>query len=1151
MNSLRRIHAAPRVALATACVAFAASIGRGQVAPASAPSAAALAKYDVNKNGQLDPAELAAQQADAAKAAAAVTTTSTTNTSGETVVELSPFQVNADEDKGYYASNSLSGTRLNSKIEDLASSISVITKQQLLDTAAVDINDIFLYEANTEGTGQFTSFSVGRNGDVNDSVQSDPANANRVRGIDAANISRDGFAGDSRIPVDTYNLDGAELSRGPNSNIFGLGNSSGTLNLIRSQANLNRESTRFSARVDDLGGYRGTIDIGRPIIANKLAVRLSGVYESKGFTREPAKEITRRGQVQFTFRPWKPTTLRASYESYHNFARRPNALTPRDTTTYWNAVGRPTWDPITQRVTINGLQQATTYPQAQDANLPTGLYATGTMFYNRPGFYVDQNGPALYMVNRTSTSTSPAGANTNVRYLESGTNIMRLRASTMPLFTTPGISNKSLYDWENVNYVAPNYNKDKADTWSVTLEQTVLNTPRHQLTARAGWFLEDVDSYGRNFISGTSTILFIDVNEKLLDGRPNPFFLRPYLGATEPTIFNRPSVNDNVRFDLAYQLDLTRERGRFGNILKWLGRHRAAAYNETRLITSGTYRYREQVIDDHPWLSNTNRQSNVQARGFFKYYLGDATGGNVDYAPNPVYGFAGNYNYYWLNGVTQQWINEPVVFAETGVTPTNLSRREVRSEGLTLQSFLLQERLVTTLGWRHDKNRSRNSGDATVDPATGFLSYNALETWRPFTERQGSTKTKGLVAKPFRGWSRLDKWADSPGLSGGVGDFVRSLSVYYNESDTFQPAAAAYNLFGELLPDPQGKGKDYGIGFSLFKGKFVARVNKYENTQQFSRGGDAGTVATRANRIDFPQGGNDDTFNLRDLAYEWTLQLNPGMPIAQQQVEVARIMGLPLGFVENVQGKSINETQDVASKGLEIELNFNPSNNWTLRANIARQQTIDTNMSPNIQRYFDERLPVWESVRVPTGLRPDGTPIPGAGNLWWTTSYGAGGTPKAFYEGVVLAPYKLAVANQGKPRSQIREWRFNASTSYNLAGLFPENRWLRSTRVGGSVRWEDKAAIGFLGAAPDADGVIRSLDKAKPIYDKARSSFDFFASHSFRLNRDKIRGSVQLNVRNALEGGRLQAVGVNPDGSPYNFRIIDPRQFILTTTFDL
>jgi hypothetical protein len=50
---------------------------------------------------------------------------------------------------------------------------------------------------------------------------------------------------------------------------------------------------------------------------------------------------------------------------------------------------------------------------------------------------------------------------------------------------------------------------------------------------------------------------------------------------------------------------------------------------------------------------------------------------------------------------------------------------------------------------------------------------------------------------------------------------------------------------------------------------------------------------------------------------------------------------------------------------------------------------------------------------------------------------------------------------------------------------------------------------------------------------------------------DRFRGKAPLNVRNVLEDGRLQKVGVNPDGSTYAYRIINPRQFILSLTFDL
>src|SRR6186713_2049950 len=120
-----------------------------------------LAKYDVNKNGRLDPDEVAAMEAEQ-KAPTDVTKKS----SDETVV-LSPFEVVA-QDRGYYASNTMSGTRLNSKVEDLASSITVVTKEQMSDFAMLDINDIFLYEAGTEGIGTYTQFEVDRNASPTD-----------------------------------------------------------------------------------------------------------------------------------------------------------------------------------------------------------------------------------------------------------------------------------------------------------------------------------------------------------------------------------------------------------------------------------------------------------------------------------------------------------------------------------------------------------------------------------------------------------------------------------------------------------------------------------------------------------------------------------------------------------------------------------------------------------------------------------------------------------------------------------------------------------------------------------------------------------------------------------------------------------------------
>jgi hypothetical protein len=80
---------------------------------------------------------------------------------------------------------------------------------------------------------------------------------------------------------------------------------------------------------------------------------------------------------------------------------------------------------------------------------------------------------------------------------------------------------------------------------------------------------------------------------------------------------------------------------------------------------------------------------------------------------------------------------------------------------------------------------------------------------------------------------------------------------------------------------------------------------------------------------------------------------------------------------------------------------------------------------------------------------------------------------------------------------------------------------------------------------------MRTLDPSKPVYDRSRFYADVMASYHLRLLGERVRARVQLNVRNVLESGRLQPIAVNPDGQVSIYRIVDPRQFVLTTSFDL
>lgn len=1159
-STLRRLQA-PSLSLLFALPVFAQQV-QPPVPPAPATEAEAAAR------------RVAAIDAAAASGAAA-------EAKGD-VVELSPFVV-TENNSGYKAFNTMSGTRLNSKLEDLASSISVVTKQQMLDTAAVDINDIFSNESSTEGIYQYTDFTIDRGFTV-DNVAQTPETSNRIRGVGSANLSRGGFNTSRQVPVDTYNLDSVEISRGPNTNIFGLGGSAGTVNLITGRANLTKDVSSISFRGDNRDSYRTTIDLNRVLIKDRLAFRVAGLYDHTEFERKPSLDKTNRLTASLSARPFKNTTVRASYESYHNWASRANSTTPRDTITEWRAAGSPVWDPTFNGVGGWRLLNGTTYTQVaanqEVALLPRGIIPGNTTFWNRPSLFVDPDGSVgLYTVNRSAlppTGTQIAGpglANSQLRFQQIGTAIQRgggvFGVPLSPLFQQPGATDRAIYDYENINFAAPNFTKKKADIYQFELEQWIVNTPVHQLALQAGYLKEDVDVRSRAFIGasdGAPPVIQIDINEKLLDGTPNPYFLQPYIGGSEMQTFQRPELNTNSRATLAYQLDLTQQDG----WLKWLGRHNVAIYGEYRenvfAANSNGLRYRDQIISNESFHTAANL-TNLPGRGadnrfFTRYYLGDAVnlpGSVIDTANLGPLSHFGTQTFRWFNSATGQWVNDQVEVGEAYFA-LGKQKTELRTRGITWQAFLFDERIIPTVGFRRDKQRSVNNVAVPLR-ADGFLDTAFLDifdnNWR---NAAGNTDTQGVVVRPFANWSGIERAANAGNF---LASFARSLRVHYNQSDSFQPAQTATNLFGAFLPDPTGKGKDYGFSFSMFNDKLTVKFNKFETFDTNSRSGSTAVLATRPLRLDFDTSGDNAVFgalggdsqDLQDNATTWVTSIHPTWTVDQAKAEVFRIMGLTEEFVSGIQNQpAISDINDVSSKGKEIEIFFNPNRYWTVKATVTQNNAVDLNLSPFISQYVEQRLPIWTTVRIPTDPLPNGSLLPNAGQLWWDVGApNATGTsiPKNFFAVNVDAPFALATTNAGKPRPQTREWRANLTTNYKLAGLGGDHRWLKNLSVGGTLRWEDKATVGFFGAAPDPDGAVRRLDGNKPIFDKSRFYADLMASYNLKLFKDRVAARVQLNVRNVLEDGRLQAVSFNPDGTPWNFRIIDPRQFILTVTFDL
>ncbi|MBC7366674.1 MAG: TonB-dependent receptor plug domain-containing protein, partial [Undibacterium sp.] len=963
----------------------------------------------------------------------------------EEPIVLSPFSVVSD-DRGYQAMNTLSGTRLNSKLEDLGASITVVTKQQMLDTAVLDINDVFRYEASTEGTDNFTTFNRNRSGGINDQVASNPQQSNRIRGVSTsgqtaggANTSFGNFESNNNIPFDLYNVDAIEVSRGPNSNLFGLGAASGTVNVVPNQANPDRQTFGATLRYDDRGGHRESLNLNQPLISGKLALRLAAVNEAKGFTRKPSSEKIKREYVTILARPFKNTMIRAAYERYENDYRRPNAITPRDTTTEWKAAGSPTWDPITQQATlangtvtgpfaadsINVAIPGVAGPTAQVWQLPLGLIGGYNGFYAHPAVYVENNVVQFFSVQKTYNAvatnlpTSPLAnstPNSTLRFLTSGTNIQRQRdvlgPNGLPLYIVPGTADKSVYDWSSINAIAPNRGEDRANTFSLEMEQIILNTPHHLLAARLGNFNQRFDRKNYGLIDNLEAVIYVDVNAKLLNGAPNPYFKRPYIQSTSPSISVNPQNVVIESADLAYQLT----PGNTPRWLSWIGQQRLGAHAEINRKDEWGYSSSARVSDDHEWTNKADRLNvqNIAQR----FYLGDNQGQNVDYSPSAIQNINGTYPLTWFNNRTGQWVNEPVTVNELISGGQGARRRtEVRTLNTTLQSFFFDERLVLTAGFRRDRQRARTGASSFTNAATGLADLSNTNIFGPVNNYQPPASGSPLIS--------LGDWVEQSGDTKTYGAVVKTtkwLNFHFNKSDSFAPQIVRQALGLGNVSNPHGYSTEYGFSVSALQGKFNLRLTRFTTKELDSRGSEIGTLGNRY--LDMEGRASSPSATIQQPSFRnfatniargrFAAAGNPNPSAPELLTAVAKLMA-PYGadqakneeWLSRLSGRDGNPqtvgTTDVSSKGYEFEATYNATRNWRMKFTGSQTQSQDDKVSREIFNWWQSRIPVW------TSLRNDVTPGDGKGNLWWDTiPPGDSRTPQTRYIQDQFGPFWAA-----------------------------------------------------------------------------------------------------------------------------------------------
>ena len=1202
----------------------------------------------------------------------------TVASSDQDVIELSPFSVDATKEKGYFAENTLAGSRLKTPLNDLAASITVVTKQQMEDTGSLDINDVFRYEASTEGSSTYAPVIIDRNtakdtlGGYTDSGGnvSNNANANRIRGMTSPDAAINNFPTNNRVPFDSYNTQSVEITRGPNSLLFGLGTPSGIVNQSASQAQLNRDTNTVAVRTDQYGSFRTSLALNRTLIKDKLAIFLAALYQNQQFQRKPSGDLTRRQYAAMTYKPFKNTTIRAFAENYQDNANRPNGFTPRDLVTPWFQAGRPAYDPTTRMVTV--LDTGKTYGPYVNSTLSPGYvptYNTGggalsgyflsaatpantvlnPQWLN--GIYFDDTSRPIRLINGTGPNntvyyfqrqqplyapaqTNPATATptpatlgwatgTDPRFLVydqqwsssslnypsmlvNGTTYSAINGVPYVSWQNPDVSNKNIYNWTKYNDIQTNWSRMRAGNYSFEIEQQI--TP--QFFFNAGWLRQDIDYVDSNTMGSlTGNTLQVDTNQKLPDGTVNPYFGQVFIeegqGGSGMDVWFRPQTDDNFRAMLAYELDFTKQNG----FVKWLGHHRFLTLWSRQETKQRSERWRLGVVGgdvdgqlrygQNMSIGGTNLAANslTLERKYYMSNPGDPQG-TVTHSS----GFYGNQGW---NGPVSSKVE--VFNYATGATPAtpgswaydqlveqalffggNGTKRLVNSWTFADQSYLWEDRLVATLGFRHDAYRARvtSTGNLTTkagviySPAlttaqqyingyNGYLNHDVvMNRWGRWDDLTGNTRTIGGAFHALKG---LDFVQNLGGRGSLISEILDGMTLYYNKSSNFNPPTS-YNTdyFGKPLPKPTGKGKDIGVGFSILQNKLVGRISWYETTNLNERTSAGATPLGRLQYSDTSTGNAWSSTIQRIINAEATGKtlaqiiavanwnsdaVNAVNDQANQQLIAARLQ-LPYQYYSSV---STTGTQDSKAKGTELQLTYNPTNNWTIKLTADKAQTTYNNVIPQFDSWLAVRLPVWQSLVSPFAAgAPENDFTDASGQHYvltkfWDNSYGysaetrPNATPKSYFDAVVTPPVSLLKGLQGTRTPDQRQYHANFITNYQFT-----TGKLKGFAVGGGERWESKAAVGYIGkiATPDvAPGVVNLSDPNQPVYDSGNYYTDLWISYGRKIYNNKIGWKIQLNIYSVFENGSLRTTSVNLDGSPYGYRIMDSRQFVLTSTF--
>lgn len=1131
-------------------------------------------------------------------------TTDNEEVTDETVV-ISPFVVTAEEDNGYVATSTLSGTRLKTELRNLGASISIATQEMLKDLGSTDAGSLLAYMANTEIGGLYGNYSGAENTEngryFQNEARTDPQANQRVRGIGKAALTRNLFLTD--IPFDTFNTERVTINRGANSLLFGIGDPGGVIDNSLKQPNTRKDFGSASLRYGSHQSVRTEVDFNKVIVAERLAVRLAGLRNSDKFSQKPAWAKDDRyyaAMEAVLFRNADstvidPTVLRVNGETGKSRSSPVQIIPPSVAYSNW-------FEPVPVSIQqYSGVApprqvispdeggtwrfQDTYNPFLKSAESQINTNVHPAIFRQMAIIFSDSRATAPLLIPSNSSGQPLEGLlginawNANIDTVTSvgvlGTPAVASLSPTARLgqnifyatnspyaepfaigFAVPTLQDRRVFDYHNQVYSGGLDLVERSfDARSAVLEQTFLNGRFGLEVAYDAQRYKTIQDFYFSGGRGTSTTgpydIYIDIAEFLPNGQRNLNLGRAFSRVGNPKVETNVRERETTRAMVYGELDFARDL----EMPRWLGRHR---FNG--LASRHTFDTTKDV-QGHGWSSDSEDVQSIVNDGFAGagrrrfnviVYTSDSLLGLTSpeeirlqqiNIPRPVPG--DTYNILYADAGKSQaalrGIQSGPMENTRYLVSQDVQKQVIDSQVFSWEGSMLGDHLVGVYGWRRDKTRAYDMANQ-AEVGTPSLLPNGM--WDPaFTrlaadpalDETGDSVTWSVVGRLPEGLPFRMPWGSR-------------LQAHYANSENFNPVGLRQNVLGAPIGQPTGTTKEYGITISSAGNRVALKLNFFETALKNTTAGAfadvGGFVSGRiSNYLQSELDGYSFSNALVLLPDPSTSKVQSFGQFYQAMIgaipaELRQVLN-PRFEDRNNDGRNdafvidpvsnLSATADRVAEGAELELVANVTRNWRIMLNVGQQKTTQTNTAVEngiIAEAFNEALQAAGLNMLTIDAGSAGGAIRPIGEFWVQ-----GG----------LAPIRATRAKDGTRSNEQREWRVSGLTRYT----FSQGR-LKDFSLGGSFRWEDAAATGYV-TVIDTDTGIAIPDVTRPFMDDGLFNADLFASYERKISK-KLTWEVQLNVRNVIGNDDDIPVATNPDGKVAVIRIPNPTVWYLTST---